>query len=65
MWISAAFMPGNKNKTADYKSRNFKVNTEWQLKSTISSQVVKTLSCNSDIDLFAPYLNHQVDKYVS
>ena len=49
-------MPGDKNKTADYKSRNFKVNTEWQLESTIFSQVVKTLSCNPDIDLFSPTL---------
>ena len=53
MWISAAFIPGKKNKTADYKSRNFKDNTEWQLKSTIFSQVVEILSCNPDIDLFA------------
>ena len=45
MWISAAFMPGNINKTADYKSRNFKDNTEWQLKPAIISQVVKNLSC--------------------
>ena len=28
MWISAAFIPGKKNKTVDYKSRNFKDNTE-------------------------------------
>ena len=65
MWISAAFIPGKKNKTADYKSRNFKDNTEWQLKSTIFSQVVEILSCNPDIDLFASYLNCQMDKYVS
>ena len=65
MWISAAFIPGKKNKIADYKSRNFKNNTEWQLKSTIFSQVVEILSCNPDIDLFASYLNRQMDKYVS
>ena len=65
MWISAAFIPGNKNKTADYKSRNFKDNTHWQLKSTIFSQAVIIMSCNPDMDSFAFYLNHQVDKYVS
>ena len=62
MWISAAFIPGKKNKTADYKSRNFKDNTEWQLKSTIFFQIVEILSRNPDIDLFASYLNRQ---YVS
>ena len=63
MWISAAFIPGNKNKTADYRFRNFKDNTEWQLKSTILSQDVKILSYNPD--LFSSYLNHQVHKYES
>ena len=62
MWISAAFIP--KKRTADYKSWNFKDNTEWQLKSTIFSQIVKILYCNPDIDLFASYLNRQIDKYV-
>ena len=65
MWISVAFIPHNKNKTANYKSRNFKDNTEWHLKSTIFSQVVKILSCNPDTDLLASYLNRQMDKYVS
>ena len=65
VWIPVAFMPVNKNKTTDYKSRNFKDNIEWQLKSTIFSQVVKILSSNPDIDLFSLYLNHQVVNYVS
>ena len=51
--------------TADWKSRKFNDDIEWQLASSVFKQVISLLGFNPEIGLFATYLNHQLDKYVA
>jgi hypothetical protein len=64
IYISAIYLPGVDNTSADFFSRNFSDSTEWMLKRDIFSRL-----CNHffqpDIDLFASRLNFQIDKFVS
>ena len=65
LWITACFIPGTDNITADWKSRKFNDDIEWQLAPSVFKQVISLLGFNPEIDLFATYLNHQLDKYVA
>ena len=51
--------------TADWTSRKFNDNIEWQLSPSVFKQVISLLGFKPEIDLFATYLNHQLDKYVA
>jgi len=62
--ISAAHIPGSENIAADFLSRNFNDNHEWQLNPIIFSEI-SLLFGNPSIDLFASRLNQQVSKYVA
>ena len=64
LWITACFIPGTDNITADRKSRKFN-DIEWQLAPSLFKQVISLLGFNPEIDFFATYLNHQLDKYVA
>ena len=65
MWISAAHIPGKANQSADKMSRQFNDNTEWKLCPIIYQEMCKKLSFSPDIDLFASWINNQVQKYIS
>ena len=65
MWISAAHIPGKANQIADKMSRQFNDNTEWKLCPIIYQEICKILSFSPDIDLFAFWINNQVQKYIS
>ena len=65
LWIIACFIPGTDNITADWKSRKFNDDIVWQLAPSVFKQIISSLGFNPEIDLFAAYLNHQLDKYVA
>ncbi len=62
--LSAAYICTKANIVADLYSRKFKENTEWSLDKDIFQQIVDKYFL-PDIDLFATYVNRQVDKYSS
>ena len=51
IWLSAAHIPGSENAIADFKSRNFKDNTEWTLEETIFGKMSNLFQPH--LDLFA------------
>ena len=63
IWISATHIPGVENE-ADFYSRNFNENIEWELNKTIFSQVVDIFGL-PEIDMFASRLNKQIERFVS
>ena len=65
IWLSAAHIPGVANVRADQESRKLRDETEWTLNSSVFNRVIEILHLTPDIDLFASWLNHQVDRYVS
>jgi len=64
LWITAVHIPGAMNTVADFKSRHFKVETEWKLDVSVFREICAKFYL-PDIDLFASRLNAQVDRYVS
>ena len=64
IWLTTAYVPGDKNHIADFKSRHFHDNTEWTLHPTVFSSITNTFFY-PEVDLFASRLNKQVDKFVS
>ena len=65
IWISAAYLPGKRNTTADTESRNFDVSLEWMLDNAILGESLKTLNFEPVIDLFASSLNNQFPRYAA
>ena len=65
IWISAVHIPGKQNTIADFRSRSLNEYTEWQLSPTIFKKIVRTFDFEPEIDLFASYLNFQVENYIS
>ena len=47
------------------QSRSLNENTEWQLSPAIFKEIVRTLDFKPQVDIFAPYLNYQVENYIS
>ena len=64
IWLTIAHIPGVENVLADFKSRNFLDNIEWEVNDKIFKKVVKVLG-QPDIDLFASRLNRKTEKFVS
>ena len=64
IWITAAHIPGVKNKIADRKSRVFNDQLEWMLNKNIFQSICQVFGI-PDIDLFASRLNAQVNRYVA
>ena len=62
--LSASFLPGALNTTADAASRRFHDNMEWQLQHIVF-QPLTAIWGEPDIDLFASRLNHQVPKFAA
>ena len=65
IWIPAVHVPGRKNTIADFMSRSLNESTESQLSSAIFKKIVRTFNFEQEIDLFASYLNYQVENYIS
>ena len=65
IWVSAAYIPGKDNVTADLESRKKNIDTEWKLNADLLTQAFIVLKFQPEIDLFATRLNCQCDKYVS
>ena len=64
VWITITHVPGVCNVLADFKSRNFVDNTEWELNPKVFSRVCKIFG-TPEVDLFASRLTKKVDKFVS
>ena len=64
MFLSALYVPGLMNKTADLLSRLKLESTEWMLSPRIFKQMVYVYRMPV-LDMFASTLNHQVPKYFS
>ena len=56
IWLSADHIAGCENIVEDFKSRNFKENTEWQLSPAVFTKVTTALFC-PQCDLFASRLS--------
>ena len=65
IWISAVHIPGKQNTIANFMSRSLNENTEWQLSPAVYKKIVRTFYFEPEIDLFASYLNYQVENYIS
>ena len=64
LWVLIAHIPGRLNVIADYQSRNFKDNVEWQLSHRIFRKACKLLS-TPKVDLFASRITKKLPCYVS
>ena len=64
VWITIAHIPGILNTLADFKSRHFVDNTEWELNPKIFKRIC-LLFGKPEVDLFASRLNKKVDLFVS
>ena len=65
IWISAAYLPGKLNVTADAESRLNNSNLEWMLNRDTLAQALTILNFMPEIDLFASRLNKQFAVYAS
>ena len=63
-WVTIAHIPGVHNTLADFKSRNFADNLEWQLSDKIFDKICKCFGV-PEVDLFASRLTNKVETYVS
>ena len=64
IWITATYLEGSLNCIADYCSRNFNDQTEWQLNPSVFQKLSKFFG-KPCIDLFASRLNAQLSRFVS
>ena len=64
IWLTIAHVPGVENVLADYKSRKFSDNVEWQLSQKIFQKICHIFG-TPQVDLFATRLNNKLPKYVS
>lgn len=63
-WIMASHIAGISNVQADFESRHFTEDTEWELNSNIFNDIVHRWGCPT-IDLFASKNNYKVPTYCS
>ena len=64
VWIIAGYVPGKLNIEADYESRHFSEDTEWELSDYIFRSICDKWGV-PEIDLFASRLNNKVPLYAS
>ena len=65
VWLTAVYVPGKENITADFMSTLQNENTEWRLSPAIFHKVLRVLYCKPDINFFASCLSYQIPNYVS
>ena len=64
VWLSIAHIPGVDNVMADFKSRNFEDNLEWELSEKLYERIVDRFG-EPEIDLFATRLNCKVPRFIA
>ena len=64
IWLTASYLPGILNTQADFESRCFSEDTEWELNDNIFEEICSKWGV-PDIDLFASRLNNKVATYAS
>ena len=64
IWITACYVPGKENRTADRMSRKFDDQIEWMLNKSVFNQIENKWGTPT-LDLFASRLNKQVSEYCS
>ena len=64
MWLLIAHIPGVENKLADFRSRYFSDDIEWELNPKIFQKICDRWG-TPDIDLFASRTNNKLDNFVS
>ena len=64
LWLMATHIPGDDNIEADFESRHFSDDTEWELHDTNFQRICETWG-EPSVDLFASRLNHKTPSYVS
>ena len=64
MWFSVAHVRGVSNQAADSQSRLFNDRTEWALPLSVFQKLQKNYP-QMDVDLFASYANHKLEKFVA
>ena len=65
IWLTAAYIPGKQNITADLESRIKNIDTEWMLNPQCLAQALCSIPFSTLIDLFASRINKQFEVYVS
>ncbi len=65
LWLTADFLPGADNVTADRLSRHIDDRLEWQLQPDIFHKICSHFDLLPDIDLFASKDNAQLPSYMS
>lgn len=63
-WLTIAHIPGVENVLADYKSRNFNDDIEWEVTDKIFAKICGVFG-RPDVDLFASRVNHKLPCFVS
>ena len=63
-WLTIAHIPGVENVLADFKSRNFNDDIEWEINDKIFRKICGVFG-TPEIDLFASRLNKKLDCFVS
>ena len=64
IWLSASYIPGKHNVTADVESRGKQNNSEWIINENILKECFKSLSFDPYIDFFAARINYELEKYI-
>jgi hypothetical protein len=65
IWLSAAYLPGKDNETADRESQATDHSLEWMLDKDILNNALRQLKYVPQIDLFGSRVNYQFPQYVS
>ena len=65
VWLSASFIPGKDNLTADHESRVNVTNHEWMLDPALLARALEVLNVAPQVDLFATRINKQFNCYVA
>lgn len=65
IWLTAAYIPGAENQSADYESRVVHTGKEWQLNKELLHCALSILNYQPGVDLFASRHNAQCKLYVS
>ena len=62
--ITADYLPGHLNATADCESRNFQDKSDWKLSPKVFAKICQKLRTPS-IELFASRMSHQLPVYMA
>ena len=64
IWLTIAHIPGSQNTLADFMSRNFSDNIEWEISDKNFNRICKMFG-KPQVDMFASRLNNKLPCYVS